>query len=511
MELTSNKTIAKNTLMLYGRSLLLMFIGLYTSRVILRNLGVTDYGIYNAVGGIVGMFGFISGSLGNATSRFITIAIGREDQEYTNKTFGNIKLIYYGLCVAILILGETIGLWFLYNKMTIPQDRMDAAFWVYQYSILSTILGFICVPYNSAIIAHERMSAFAYISLLDATLKLLICYLLSISPYDRLVTYASLIFCVEIMDRIIYAVYCNRHFEEVKAKACLYREQFKEIASMSGWVLLSNLCWIQNTQGITILQNSFFGPVVNAASGIAMQVQGVIKQFVTNFQTAINPQITKSYARKDYRRMGELLRLSSKYSFFLLFSMSIPVFIEAPIILRLWLVKVPNYTVVFLRIILIYTLIGTLSNPLWTSVLATGNLKKYQLYDSTIQILTLPIAYLSYKIWQAPAYFVYLLLLLFCIIGQFTRVWLVLPMIKQSYYKYIVNVIFPIIAVSCISPILPALIELYFIGSQIVKLILVIVVSVLSSCLIIWLIGFNREERSTVKTYCKTLLQKLKV
>ena len=189
--------------MLYGRSLLLMFIGLYTSRVILRNLGVTDYGIYNAVGGIVGMFGFISGSLGNATSRFITIAIGREDQEYTNKTFGNIKLIYYGLCVAILILGETIGLWFLYNKMTIPQDRMDAAFWVYQYSILSTILGFICVPYNSAIIAHERMSAFAYISLLDATLKLLICYLLSISPYDRLVTYASLIFCVEIMDRII--------------------------------------------------------------------------------------------------------------------------------------------------------------------------------------------------------------------------------------------------------------------------------------------------------------------
>lgn len=507
MEQTGNKTIAKNTLMLYGRSLLLMLIGLYTSRVILRNLGVTDYGIYNAVGGIVGMFGFISGSLGNATSRFITISIGKGDQEYTNKTFGNIKLIYYGLCILIVILGETIGLWFLYNKMTIPADRMDAAFWVYQYSILAAVLGFICIPYNSAIIAHEKMSAFAYISLLDAILKLLICYLLAITPFDRLITYASLIFGVEIIDRIIYAAYCNRHFEEVKAKARLFREQFRRILSMSGWVMLSNLCWIQNTQGINLLQNSFFGPVVNAAGGIAMQVQGVMNQFVTNFQTALNPQITKSYARGDFSRMGELLQLSSKYSYFLLLIMTIPVFIEAPIILHWWLVTVPDYTIVFLRIILIYSLIGTLSNPLWVSVLATGNLKKYQLYDSTIQILVLPTSYLIYKFMATPAYSVYLILLLFNAIGLAIRAGIVLPMIRQNIKAYIAKVILPLIIVTATS-------FLFSFASSILtrgisyNFIIIVSASVIITLCITWFVGINKKERNYILQH--VILNKLK-
>ena len=206
MEQSNNRTIAKNTLTLYGRSVLMMLIGLYTSRVILQTLGVTDFGIYNAVGGIVAMFGFISGSLGNATSRFITVAIGKGDMDLTIKTFGNVKVIYYLLSVLIVLLGETIGLWFLYHEMSIPADRMQAAFWVYQYSILASVTAFVSVPYNSAIIAHERMSAFAYISLLDAVLKLLVCYLLLVVPYDKLVTYASLLFAIEIVDRIIYCL-----------------------------------------------------------------------------------------------------------------------------------------------------------------------------------------------------------------------------------------------------------------------------------------------------------------
>ena len=308
---TKNKTIAKNTLMLYLRSFLMMGIGLYTSRIILKTLGVTDFGIYNAVGGIIAIVGFISSSLSNATSRFITIAIGKGQQEFINKTFGNIKIIYYLLCVIVVIVGETIGLWFLYGKMDIPEGRMNAAFWVFQYSILSTVIGLICVPYNSAIIAHERMSAFAYISLIDVILKLLICFLLQVIPYDKLIVYASLFFCIEIIDRLIYAIYCNRHFEEVRVKAKIDRKQFKEILSMSGWSLSGNLFWVLNTQGVNLILNVFFGPVVNAARGIAIQVQGVLGQFVSNFQTAINPQITKTYASKDYERMHSLLHLRS--------------------------------------------------------------------------------------------------------------------------------------------------------------------------------------------------------
>ncbi len=314
----NNKTIAKNTLMLYMRAILMMGIGLYTSRIILKALGITDFGIYNAVGGIIAMFGFISSSLSNATSRFITIAIGRGDQNYTNRTYGNIKVMYYILCVVIVLLAETVGLWFLFNKMTIPADRMSAAFWVYQYSILSSVVGFISVPYNSAIIAHERMSAFAYISLLDATLKLIICFLLQMSSYDKLIVYATLLFFVGVIDRIIYAVYCNKRFEEVHAPARIDKEQLREILTMSGWSLSGNLFWILNTQGVNLILNVFFGPVVNAARGIAMQVQGVMGQFVTNFQTAINPQITKSYANVEYDRMHSLLHLSSKFSYFLM-------------------------------------------------------------------------------------------------------------------------------------------------------------------------------------------------
>lgn len=508
MEQTGNRTIVKNTLMLYGRALLMMLIGLYTSRVILRNLGVTDFGIYNAVGGIVGMFSVISGSLGNATSRFITMAIGKGDQELVNKTFGNLKLIYYILCIVVVILGETLGLWFLYNKMTIPPDRMDAAFWVFQLSILSAIVGFICVPYNSAIIAHERMSTFAYISLFDASMKLLICYLLAVSPIDKLVMYASLLFGVSLIDRIIYAVYCNKHFVEVKAKARLYREQFRGIASMSGWVFCSNLCWILNTQGVTLLQNMFFGPVVNAASGIAMQVQGVMSQFVTNFQTAVNPQITKSYAREDFSRMEQLVCFSSKYSYFLLLIMTIPVFIEAPVILKWWLVTVPDYTVVFLRIILIYELIGTLSNPLWTSVLATGKLKKYQAFDTTIQLCLFPIAYLLYKFAHTPAYTVYILLALFSFIGLLVRVWIVLPMIHQRYQTYFVRVFLPIFTVSALTFVVPILLLRFCSTFGVGQLIVILFSSFIYSCAVVWLLGLNRNDKSIVIDYIKRIFNK---
>ena len=491
----NNKTIAKNTLMLYMRAILMMGIGLYTSRIILKALGITDFGIYNAVGGIIAMFGFISSSLSNATSRFITIAIGRGDQSYTNRTYGNIKVMYYILCVVIVLLAETVGLWFLFNKMTIPADRMSAAFWVYQYSILSSVVGFISVPYNSAIIAHERMSAFAYISLLDATLKLIICFLLQMASYDKLIVYATLLFCVGVIDRIIYAVYCNKRFEEVHAPARIDKEQLKEILTMSGWSLSGNLFWILNTQGVNLILNVFFGPVVNAARGIAMQVQGVMGQFVTNFQTAINPQITKSYANVEYDRMHSLLHLSSKFSYFLMLLMSVPVFIEAPIILKWWLGTIPDNTIVYLRIILLYSVFATLANPLWIAVLATGKLKKYQLWDNTVQALVLPISYFAFKFFHAASYWVFIILLVAEIVEIFVRVWVVLPLINHKYLDYIREVVIPLVLVSFIAPLVPLALSNYLSTNEVIDFFMISVISMLSSLLFIWLLGMKRSER----------------
>lgn len=507
MEKGSNRTIAKNTLMLYARSILMMLIGLYTSRVILRALGVTDFGIYNAVGGIVGMFSFISASLGNATSRFITIAIGKGNQEDINRTFGNIKVIYYGLSVIVIFLGETVGLWFLCSQMTIPSERMTAAFWVYQYSILSTVLFLICVPYNSVIIAHERMSAFAYISLFDAMMKLGICYILLITPYDRLILYATLIVIVEIIDRGVYTYYCQRHFEESHVKAKVFKTQFRELISFSGWTISGNIAWICNTQGVNLILNVFFGPVVNAARGIAMQVQGIVTQFITNFQTAINPQITKSLSNDNYTRVHSLLKMSSKFSYYLLLLMSVPLIIEAPFVLELWLGIVPDNTVSFLRIILVATILKTLSNPLWTSVLATGKLRKYMIYDNSILLMVLPCIIVIFKFSNTSPIWAFITIVIAEVIALFLRIWIVLPLIRLKYIDYLQSVLLPTIGVTVLCPLVPMWIY-NKVDHSIKGFIAVTVISVVSTFITIWGIGLTMIERKTITDFVKQRLIK---
>lgn len=371
----NNKRIAKNTLLLYVRMLFLMIISLYTSRVILNTLGVEDYGINNVVSGFIGMLGFLSGSLGAASSRFITYDLGIGDMVTMKRTFGNIVTIHLLLAVMILIFGETIGLWFVLNKLQIPENRMTAALWVYQFSIFSFMLSIVSVPYNATIIAHERMKAFAYISIVDAILKLLIVYLLVIIPYDKLIIYAILFFCIQVFDRVVYGVYCYRHFEETKTKLAFNKKLFKEIFSFAVWTMNGNLAVIGYTQGINVLLNMFFGPVVNAARGIAVQVQTVVQNFCNNFQMALNPQLTKSYAQKDLAHMQQLLKVSSKFSFFLLYIISLPLMLEAPLVLKWWLGIVPEHTINFLRLILCSSMLVALSNPLVVSVHATGKIK----------------------------------------------------------------------------------------------------------------------------------------
>ena len=504
---TDNKRIAKNTLVLYFRAFIMMAIGLFTSRVLLQTLGIVDVGINNAVGGIVALMGFITASLSNATSRFITYAIGKGDQQLVNKTFANIKCIYYGLAALVFVLGETVGLWFLYTYMNIPAERFHAALWVYHYSILSAMLGLICVPYSAAVVAHERMSAFAFMSLFDVTYKLLILYILRVIPYDRLIVYSTFFFLAGILNRTIYAAYCNKRFEEVRGRPRIDKGQFKEILTFSGWVLGGNIAWIGYTHGLNLLLNVFFGPAVNAARSIALQVQGVISQFVTNFQTAMNPQLTKSYAAENFERMHQLLHFGTKFSFFLLLLLSLPVFIEAPLILNWWLVEVPDHTVSFLRIILAYALLTTISNPLNISIHVTGNIKKFQLIEGNIVLMILPVAYVCLKFFHTSPESVFYVLLIFEFIALVARIWIVIPRIKDKYSIYLRSVSIPILKVVAVSPIVPFIVS-WGVKNEIANFLLVCATSVLFTLLSVWYLALKNEERKIAVSYIRRLIKK---
>ena len=493
----NNKKIAKNTLLLYARMLLLVLINLYTSRVILNILGVEDYGIYNVVGGIVVMFSFLSGSLSTASSRFITYDLGIGDVSIMKKTFGNIVAIHLLFSVIIFILGETIGLWFVMNKLQIPENRMTAALWVYQFSIFSFVLNVISVPYNATIIAHERMKAFAYISIIDAVLKLLIVYLLVVIPFDKLIVYAILFFCIQLFDRIIYGAYCLRNFEETKTKISFDKQLFKRIFSFSAWTMNGCLAVAGYTQGINILLNMYFGPTVNAARGIAVQVQAVVQNFCYNFQMALNPQLTKSYAQNNIEYMHQLLKVSSKFSFFLLYIISLPLMLEAPLVLKWWLGIVPEHTVSFLRLILCASMLVALSRPLVTAVHATGRIRKFQLIEGSMLLCIVPIAYILLRFWNIPPEYVFGVHIIVELLTQYARVMVVLPMISMKTIEYLKEVVVPIIKVVIITPLLP-LIIFHNLKQSVSTFFIVCFIYLISSLLGIYLCGCTKSEKSFI-------------
>mgnify|MGYP001433975851 FL=1 len=503
----NNKRIAKNTLLLYVRMLFLMIISLYTSRVILNTLGVEDYGINNVVSGFIGMLGFLSGSLGAASSRFITYDLGIGDMVTMKRTFGNIVTIHLLLAVMILIFGETIGLWFVLNKLQIPENRMTAALWVYQFSIFSFMLSIVSVPYNATIIAHERMKAFAYITIVDAVLKLLIVYLLVVIPYDKLIIYAILFFCIQVFDRVVYGVYCYRHFEETKTKLAFNKKLFKEIFSFAVWTMNGNLAVIGYTQGINVLLNMFFGPVVNAARGVAVQVQGGVTGFCNNFQMALNPQLTKSYAQNDLEHMQQLLKVSSKFSFFLLFIISLPLILEAPLVLKWWLGIVPEHTVNFLRLILCSSMLVALSNPLIVSVHATGKIKKFQAIEGTLLLCIVPIAYILLKFFGIRPEYVFCVHIAVEILTQYARVRIVLPMISMKCVDYFKEVVVPIIKVIVITPILP-LIVYHYIDQSVITFFVICIISVICVLGGVYYFGCIKSEREFIINKIRQIIYK---
>lgn len=404
---TNNKRIAKNTLMLYIRMLFTMVVSLYTSSVVLQTLGVEDFGIFSVVGGVITMFTCINAAMVSSTQRFLNFELATGNEERLRSVFNTSIQIHALIAILIIVLGETVGLWFLLKKLVIPESRMTAAMWVYHCSVLTCAVNIISAPYNADIIAHEKMYAFAYISILDVSLKLFIIYLLLISPVDKLITYAILTLLVQLLIRYIYSRYCHKHFKESKLELRINKPLFKEMSWFAGWSFLGNFASILYTEGLNIMLNIFFGPIVNAARGIAVQVQTAVQQFVSGFQTALNPQITKNFAIGNMEQMHSLMFRSARFSFLLLFFVSLPVLLETDYLLTLWLKVVPENTVVFTRIMICISLIYTTANPCVVANQATGKVKVYQMVVGGILLTILPISYIVLKL-GAPAYSVFI-------------------------------------------------------------------------------------------------------
>lgn len=500
----ANKRVAKNTLLLYGRMILLLLVSLYTSRIVLAALGFDDYGIYNVVAGAVTMFAFINAAMGNASSRYITFAIGKGDHDHSINVFNSSILVHALIALLIIILAETVGLWFLYNKMVIPAERFTAAFWVFQLSVISCVAIILCVPFNATIIAYEKMGAFAYISILDAVLKLGIAFAITVTTSDRLILYALLYLGVNLLNIVIYQIYCIRKFEIVRFRKLKDYSILKEMTGFAGWSLIGNLAYLGYTQGLNLLLNIFFGPVVNAARGIAYQIQGAVKGFITNFQMAVNPQITKSYATEDYTRLHNLIIFGSKFSFCLLLCIILPISLDIQPILDLWLKNVPHYSAPFAILTMAALLIDTLSNPLGIANNATGKIRNYQIVEGGTLLLIVPVSYIVLKCGGNPVSVFWVQLAIMFIV-QVQRIFLVCHKIKMRIRDYFSKVLFKVAAVAISSVIIP-LTAMYLLPHTFLSYIAVASLAVCSVLLSSFYVGLTAKE----KVYAASKLARLK-
>ena len=505
----NNKRIAKNTALLYVRMFFIMAVTLYTSRVVLQALGVTDFGIYNVVGGVVTMFSFINGSLSGASSRFITFALGKGDETELRRIFNCVVTIHYLIAAVIFVLAETVGLWFVLTQLVIPPERMTAAFWVYQSAVVSMTVMLASTPFNALIIAHERMGAFAYISIFEAVAKLGIVLLLFLLPFDKLIAYALLVVVVQLLVRLAYTVYCRRHFAESRYRLSWDSERSREIFVYASWTLNGNLAVIGYTQGLNVLLNLFFGPAVNAARGIAVQVQSAVTQFFTNFQTAVKPQIMKSWAQGDLGYMHRLVLSSSRYSFYLMLLVSLPILFETEYILRLWLGQVPTHTVNFVRIMILVGMNYTLAGPTISAIHATGDIRKFQLIEGSMLLTVVPVTYVLLKFAHISAEAVFITYFCIEVVTQLARVWIVYPRIGLAKRKYVSKVLWPIGKVSAVAWVLPYLAGQVSPGGF-AGLCWTTAVCLLSVALCVYVLGMGMHEREMARDKAKKILARVR-
>lgn len=507
-EQNKSKQIAKNTLLLYVRMIFMMLVTLYTSRVILNALGVEDFGIYNVVGGVVAMFSVISGSLSAAISRFLTYELGKGDISKLCKIFSASVTIQLLLSLVILMLIESIGVWFLNDKMLIPTERICAANWVLQFSIATFVINLISVPYNAAIIAHERMSAFAYISILEAVGKLVIAFLILASPIDKLIFYAILMCAVAVIVRLTYGYYCKKHFVECTYHFHWDKDILKQMFGFAGWNFIGAASAVLRDQGGNVVINMFFGPSVNAARGIANQVNNAITGFVQNFMTALNPQITKSYASGDREYMMALIFQGARLSFYMLLLLSLPVLLNTHYILVIWLKLVPEHAVLFVQLILIFAMSESISNPLITAMLATGKIRNYQIVVGGLQIMNLPISYICLRLGCIPesVLFVAIGISQSCLVA---RLFMLRGLIGLSSIQYIRKVYLNVLGVSLISIIIPCFLycsmkESFF------SFLVITLVAMTCTCIVELYVGCTKKERVFIIDKVTKIIQKVK-
>ena len=500
----NNKRIAKNTLFLYFRTLVIMLITLYTSRVILNVLGVEDYGIYNVVGGVVAMFSVISGALSSAISRFITFELGKGNKERLNRIFSSSVNIQFLIALLVLALGEIVGLWFLNYKMNIPAERLEAANWVLQCSLLAFCINLISVPYNACIIAHERMKAFAYVSILEALLKLGVCFFITISPIDKLISYSTLLVGVSICIRSTYTIYCHRHFEESHYHFLFDKAILKEMTFFAGWNFFTNGAYIFNTQGVNILINLFFGVTVNAARGIATQVDHAVMQLVNSFTTALNPQITKNYAAGNIDAMFSLVCQGAKFSFFLLFVFALPVLVETESILTTWLKIVPPHAVNFVRLAIIASMVHIIGKTGYTAVMATGHIRRYVIWVTTVGCLVFPLTWVAFEL-GAPSESTYVVFIIVYVAVEITRLWLMKEQLNFPVLRFAKEVLVKIVMVSVFAATMPV-VFVNCMDSSMLRTISSIALCFICTVASIYLFGLTAGERKQIISVARNKL-----
>lgn len=505
----NKNVIVKNMGYLYIRTFIVMLISLYTSRVFLDVLGVINYGIYNAVGGVVGMFAFFNGALAGSTSRFLTFELGQGNIEKLQKTFKAAFTLHIILIICMLMIFETVGLWFVNYKLNVPHDNMWVINIVYQLSVLSVSLGIFIVPFNALIISHERMTLYAYLGIVDALLRLVISFAIIVSPIDKLLFYASLLFLVSLFDAFVYVIYCKRNFGECVCDLTKDKNLLNPILSYSMWDLFGNFSVVVRSQGLVIIQNVFFGPVINAATAIANQVMGAIMRFVESFLSAVRPQIVKLYARNEMELFNSLVVKSSKFSFLLLFFISFPIFIEARYILSLWLVDVPAYTVVFCQLSIANNWISILYHPIVVSISATGNMKRVSIINGSIYLLVLPLSYLLLKMGGSPIV-PFIINLVLLAIGQtiFSMRIIKLQIPTFEIVNFFKKSLLPAIYVGVLAGIMPFIV-CFTIQPGVVRFLINIIATMAWLGVIILLVALDKSERNLLYEYLGKVMKKV--
>lgn len=510
VESSNNKTIARNTVFLYFRMMFTMVVSLFTSRVILQALGVEDYGIYQTVGGVVAMLSFINGALSTGSSRFLTFELGTGDFRKLKRTFSSVLTIHIALSVIVVLLAETIGLWFVYNKLVIPPERLNAAVITYHASIISVVFSITQVPYNASIISHEKMSIYAYASIIEVVLKLAIAYCVVFTKFDNLIVYAFLLCVVHIGMTLYYRWYCVRHFVETRFEFYYEKGIIKQVLGYSGWNMFANMAIALNNQGATILINIFFNPSIVAARAIANQVNMAANQFINNFRTAVNPQIVKRFAAKDYDGSKLLLLRSTEFSYYLMLLLALPICLCAENILSIWLVDVPQYAESFLQLTILASLFHVFDASFYTALYAKGQIKENAMISPTVLFVSFPIVYLMYKCGMSPLAISYAQLVSYAILGLVVKPYLIIKIVGYTK-KDILSVFAPCLKVTIIGSAIPCL--LYYckivcgIDSALYVLFLIFA-SVVSVALAAYYFGLDKQMRAKLLLIVRKKIKK---